>query len=167
MVLNRKEWNWRYFFLTTSWYSGSSPNEHSHKLTALLTATFTKPRFYQLHLHSGFLHFRKQPALVMYTFFCITRVSAHVSFFCAWNMYFIFKRYLSKVSIFSFRINHCPTVSDNTLIVFLMVAETKKRKRVDEEASGGRRAKTRRGQGGECVYITMTKWKNMCVGEKQ
>lgn len=58
-------------------------------------------------------------------------------------------------------------VSDNTLIVFLMVAETKKRKRVDEEASGGRRAKTRRGQGGECVYITMTKWKNMCVGEKQ
>lgn len=82
-------------------------------------------------------------------------------------MYFIFKRYRSKVSIFSFRINHCPTVSDNTLIVFLMVAETKKRKRVDEEASGGRRAKTRRGQGGECVYITMTKWKNMCVGEKQ
>ena len=48
-----------------------------------------------------------------------------------------------------------------------MVAESKKRKRVDEEASSGRRAKTRRGQGGECVYITMTKWKNMCVGEKQ
>ena len=29
-------------------YSGSSPNEHSRKRIALLTATFTKPRFSQL-----------------------------------------------------------------------------------------------------------------------
>ena len=29
-------------------YSGSSPNRHSRKRTALLTTTFTKPRFSQL-----------------------------------------------------------------------------------------------------------------------
>ena len=71
--------------------------------------------------------------------------------------------YLSKVR--SFRIDHHPTSSDNTFIVFLMVAETKKRKRVDEESSSGRRAKTRRGQGGECK-MENGKWKNVCVGEK-
>ena len=83
--------------------------------------------------------------------------------------HFIFERDFSKVNIFSFRINLHPTSSDNTFIVFLMVAETKKRKRVDEEASSGRRAKTRRGQGGECVpvYTTRTKWENVCVGEKE
>ena len=39
-----------YFHMTSLLfcYSGSSPNGHSRKRTALLTATFTKPRFSEL-----------------------------------------------------------------------------------------------------------------------
>ena len=48
-------------------YIGDYTNGHSHKWTALLIATFTKPCFSQLHTNSGFLHSHKQPAQVANT----------------------------------------------------------------------------------------------------
>ena len=51
-------------------YSGSSPNGHSHKLTAPLMATFTKPGFSQLpYKICILLHICKLSAPVMDNFF--------------------------------------------------------------------------------------------------
>ena len=55
--------------------SGSSPNAHSRKQTALLTAALNSqnPVFLNTHKNSVLLHFRKRPAQVMDTFFASQR----------------------------------------------------------------------------------------------
>ena len=48
---------------------GSSPNGHSRKRTALLTAAFTKPCLSQLPCKLFIFHSRKRPAPITNTFF--------------------------------------------------------------------------------------------------
>ena len=54
---------------------GSSPNAHSHKQTALLTAAFNSqnPGFLNTHKNCIFLHSGRRPAQVMDTFFASQR----------------------------------------------------------------------------------------------
>lgn len=62
---------------SASEYSGSSPNWHSNKWTALLTAAISNPNSLTTHRYSAFLHSCKWPATVGHLF-CVQRVSSHL-----------------------------------------------------------------------------------------
>ena len=99
------------YFLVTNFYSRSSPNEHSHNRTTLLTATFTKPYFSQLHYKlctfciviSGQLQlwipFSPVPRVsAKESFHCISVVQFRKSYMARFIRYFLVTNFYSRSS---------------------------------------------------------------------